>query len=60
MTGKSHHSFLLSALRDHVLDQSLGQLSSARRDENIAINLPVNVDRQLQRAEEAVKAPNNP
>lgn len=27
------------------LDQSLGYLSSARREENIAINLPVNVGR---------------
>lgn len=42
------------------LDQSLGHLSSAMRDENIAINLPVNVGRQLQRAEEAARAPNNP
>lgn len=42
------------------LDQSLGYLSSARREENIAINLPVNVDRQLQRARKAVRAPYNP
>lgn len=42
------------------LDQSLGDLSSARREENIAINLPVNVGRQLQRAGEAMRAPNNP
>lgn len=29
------------------LDQPFGHLSSARREENIAINLPVNVGRQL-------------